>query len=44
MPTLHAAARDGRLVDLAAELQIKQAEGTLATGTPDPTPALHPPA
>ena len=30
---LHAAARDGRLVDLAVELQSKQAEGTLAAGT-----------
>ena len=31
---LHAAAQDGRLTDLIAKLRAKQAEGTIAAGTP----------
>ena len=31
---LHAAAAEGRLADLAAELRAKEAEGTLTAGTP----------
>ena len=45
---LHAAAQDGRLADLGAELRAKQEEGSLAAGThcaPTPThectPSCH---
>eukprot|EP01045_Picozoa_sp_COSAG04_P015262 COSAG04_NODE_1193_length_7792_cov_7.972442_9_plen_69_part_00 len=31
---LHAAANDGRLADLAAQVTAKDAEGTLAAGAP----------
>ena len=39
---LHAAAEEGRLADLPAELTAKDAEGTLAAGTPCRAPPNSP--